>query len=45
MVRPSFSSALEEALGTIERALESIRAGEGAESALHTLRACLLDSV
>ena len=43
MADRSFSSAVEEALGVIERALQNIRTGEGVESELHTVRACLLE--
>ena len=43
MADRSFSSAVEEALGVIERALDNIRTGKGVESELHTVRACLLE--
>ena len=43
MVDRSFSSAVEEALGVIERSLDNIRTGKGVESELHTVRACLLE--
>jgi hypothetical protein len=42
MTRP-LQDALEETLGFIERALDRIRAGDGAEAELHNVRAYLLN--
>jgi hypothetical protein len=39
----SLQDALEETLGFIERALDRIRAGDGAEAELHNVRAYLLN--
>jgi hypothetical protein len=39
----SLHDALEETLGLIQRALDGIRAGEGAEAELHNVRAYLLN--
>ena len=43
MTDRTFRSALEEMLGSIERAIEKVGAGEGPEPELHSVRTCLLD--
>ena len=43
MTDRTFRSALEEMLGSIERPIEKVAAGEGSEPELHTVRTYLLD--
>ena len=45
MTDRTFRSALEEMLGSIERAIEKVGAGEGPEPELHSVRTCLLDVI